>query len=114
MIVTRAVVVFAVLVYAVLWALALHGDPTLVPVLVVPPVLAVLVAIGVWLNDFVGITPRAQHFVEPDDAAGSDAARSDAARSDAAGSDAADSDVAGSDAAGSARTGEDPSAPPPG
>jgi hypothetical protein len=78
---TRAVAVLAVLVYVVLWALALHGDPNLVPVLVVPPVLAVLVAVGVWLNNFVGITPRAVHFVERDEVVPSEVAPSEVAPS---------------------------------
>jgi hypothetical protein len=101
---TRAVAVLAGMVYVVLWALALHGDPNLVPVLVVPPVLAVLVAVGVWLNNFVGITPRAVHFVERDEVAPSEGAPSALAPSpDASTPDASDE-----------RTGEDPAASPSG
>ena len=49
-------------VYIFLWVLALNGASSFVPALVVPLVIAVLVAFGVWLNRFMGITPRAQHF----------------------------------------------------
>ena len=52
----------AVAIYLFLWVLALNGASNLTPLLVVPLVLAVLVAFGVWLNRFMGISPRAQHF----------------------------------------------------
>ena len=64
--VTRGAAIFLLAFYALLWAIALHGASTLVPVLAVPLILAVLVAVGVAINRFVGITPRAQHFVEPE------------------------------------------------
>ena len=63
---TRAVMVFVALFYVFLWVLDLNGMTSLTPVLVVPAVLAVLVAFGVWLNNFMGITPRSPKFVEPD------------------------------------------------
>jgi hypothetical protein len=63
---TRAVAIFVFLVYIFLWVLALNGVSSLIPLLAVPAVLAVLVAFGVWLNRFMGITPRAQHFQERD------------------------------------------------
>jgi hypothetical protein len=65
---TRAVAIFLFLVYIFLWVLALNGVSSLIPLLAVPAILAVLVAFGVWLNRFMGITPRAQHFQEPDPA----------------------------------------------
>jgi hypothetical protein len=49
-------------IYIFLWVLALNGASSLTPLLAVPLVLAVLVAFGVWLNRFMGITPRRQHF----------------------------------------------------
>jgi len=60
--------VFVALFYVFLWVLDLNGMTSLTPVLVVPAVLAVLVAFGVWLNNFMGITPRSPKFVEPDTA----------------------------------------------
>jgi len=62
---TRLAAVLVGLLYLFLWVLALNGVSSLTPLLVVPPVLALLVAFGVWLNRFMGITPRAQHFVDP-------------------------------------------------
>jgi len=62
---TRLTAVLVGLLYLFLWVLALNGVSSLTPLLVVPPVLALLVAFGVWLNRFMGITPRAQHFVDP-------------------------------------------------
>lgn len=63
--VTRATAVVVFLFYLFLWVLAINGVSSLVPVLAVPLVIGVLVAFGVWLNRFMGITPRAQHFQEP-------------------------------------------------
>ncbi|HEY5302901.1 MAG TPA: hypothetical protein VIJ86_02460 [Acidimicrobiales bacterium] len=60
--VTRVTAVVVFLFYVFLWVLALNGVSSLVPVLAIPLVLAVLVAFGVWLNRFMGITPRTQHF----------------------------------------------------
>ena len=51
-----------VAIYVFLWVLALNGASSMTPLLVVPLVLAILVAFGVWLNRFMGITPRQQHF----------------------------------------------------
>jgi cytoskeletal protein RodZ len=62
-------------IYIFLWVLALNGASNLIPLLVVPLLLAVLVAFGVWLNRFMGITPRQQHFEQrPDDVAPSPSA----------------------------------------
>lgn len=62
---TRAVAVVVALFYVFLWVLDLNGVSSLTPVLVVPPVLAALVAFGVWLNKFMGITPRRPRFEDP-------------------------------------------------
>ena len=66
--VTRITVAVVALCYVFLWVLALSGASSLVAPLTVPLVLAVLVAFGVWLNRFMGITPRRQHFESPRDA----------------------------------------------
>jgi hypothetical protein len=62
---TKGAAIFVLLFYIFLWVLALHGVSSLIPVLVVPVVLAALVAFGVWLNRFMGVTPRRQHFTDP-------------------------------------------------
>jgi hypothetical protein len=62
---TRAVGVVVLLIYIFLWVLAFNGVSSLTPLLAVPLVLAVLVALGVWLNRFMGITPRSQRFQDP-------------------------------------------------
>ncbi len=62
--VTRATAVVLALVYVFFWVVALNGASSFIPLLAVPAILAVLVAFGVWLNRFMGITPRAQHFAE--------------------------------------------------
>ncbi|MBW4030356.1 MAG: hypothetical protein HIU57_06720 [Acidobacteria bacterium] len=64
---TRVTAVFAALFYVFLWVLDLNGVSSLMPVLVVPPVLAALVAFGVWLNNFMGVAPRRPHFADPDE-----------------------------------------------
>ncbi len=48
--------------YLLLWVIALNGASNLVAPLLIPPVLAVLVAVGVALDRYLGITPRKQHF----------------------------------------------------
>jgi Mg2+/citrate symporter len=64
---TRAVAVLGALFYVFLWVLAANGVTSLVAPLLIPVVLAVLVAAGVALNRFMGITPRSQHFKDHDD-----------------------------------------------
>jgi hypothetical protein len=64
---TRIVLVFAGLVYVFLWVVAAQGATILVAPLLIPAVLAVMVALGVALNRFVGITPRRPHFDDRDD-----------------------------------------------
>jgi hypothetical protein len=65
--VTRAVVVFGVLLYLFLWVLVLNGADQLVEPLVIPVVLVALVLAGLALDRYLGIIPRKQHFHEPDD-----------------------------------------------
>jgi len=60
--VTKGAAIFVGLFYILLWVLAVNGVSSLIPLLVVPAVLALLVAFGVWLNRYMGITPRRQHF----------------------------------------------------
>ena len=64
---TRIVLVFVGLVYVFLWVVAAHGATSLVAPLLIPAVLAVMIALGVALNRFVGITPRRPHFDDRDD-----------------------------------------------
>jgi hypothetical protein len=65
--VTKTVLVVGFLIYVFLWVLAAHGDNQLVAPLLIPAVLAILVALGVALNRFMGIEPRKQHFKDPHD-----------------------------------------------
>jgi Mg2+/citrate symporter len=67
---TRTVIVVSFLIYVFLWVIALNGASSLVAPLLIPIVLAVLVAAGVALNKYMGITPRKQHFNERDDEKG--------------------------------------------
>jgi uncharacterized membrane protein YecN with MAPEG domain len=53
-------------VYLFLWALAFAGARNLVPILLVPLVLAVLVGAGNFLNHTLGIKRKAQQFQERD------------------------------------------------
>jgi hypothetical protein len=67
MIVTKTMLIVGFLLYVFLWVLAANGDNQLVAPLLIPAVLAILVALGVALNRFMGIEPRKQHFRDPDD-----------------------------------------------
>lgn len=66
MITTRITIIVALLLYILLWIIALNGASGLIPILAIPVVLAVLVAAGVGLNRYMGITPRKQHFNDRD------------------------------------------------
>ena len=68
MITTRITIIVALLLYVLLWIIALNGASGLIPILAIPVVLAVLVAAGVGLNRYMGITPRKQHFNDRDKA----------------------------------------------
>jgi hypothetical protein len=62
MIMTKTMLVVAVVFYAFLWALYANGDSVLLAPLLIPAVLALMVALGVGLQRFIGIEPRKQHF----------------------------------------------------
>jgi hypothetical protein len=64
---TKATSVVLLAIYIFLWVIALNGASNMIPLLAVPLILAVLVAFGVWLNRFMGITPRQQHFEQRPD-----------------------------------------------
>ncbi len=56
-----------VLIYAGLWVIAAHGATELMVLLAVPAVLAVMIALGVSLQRYIGITPHRPKFRDPDD-----------------------------------------------
>lgn len=60
-------IALGVLLYGFLWVLAANGVSSLVAPLTIPVVLAVLVAGGVALNRFMGITPHRPRFQDRDD-----------------------------------------------
>jgi hypothetical protein len=62
MIMTKTMLVIAVLFYAFLWALYAGGATVLLAPLLIPAILAVMVALGIALQRFIGIEPRKQHF----------------------------------------------------
>jgi arginine exporter protein ArgO len=66
-IVTRTVVILGAMFYVFLWVLAMNGATSLVAPLAVPGVLAIMIAVGVALNRWMGMTPRKQHFRNRDD-----------------------------------------------
>lgn len=65
--VRRVTVVVLLALYLLLWAIALSGATSLIEPLVIPLALAAMVAFGVALNRYLGLTPRKQHFQERDD-----------------------------------------------
>jgi hypothetical protein len=64
---TRVMVALGLLLYIFLWVLAANGASSLVAPLLIPLVLMVLIAAGVGLDRYLGLTPRKQRFHEPDD-----------------------------------------------
>ena len=64
---TRTMIVVAILLYLFLWVLVGRGDSQLLPIVVIPAVLAVMIALGVALNRYMGLTPRKQHFEDRHD-----------------------------------------------
>ena len=62
MIMTKTMLVVAVLFYAFLWALYANGDSVLLAPLLIPAIIAVMVALGVALNRYIGVEPHRQHF----------------------------------------------------
>jgi len=67
MIMTKTMLVVAVLIYALMWALYAYGDSVLLAPLLIPAIIAVMVALGVALQRFIGIEPRRQHFDDRDE-----------------------------------------------
>ena len=67
MIMTKTMAVLGVLIYAFLWALYAYGDSQLLAPLLIPAILALMVALGVALQRFIGIEPRKQHFDDSTD-----------------------------------------------
>jgi hypothetical protein len=65
--VTRLTIAVLALVYLALWVLEFAGAKSLLGPLLIPVVLAVLVAGGVALDRIIGIKPRKQKFVDKDD-----------------------------------------------
>ena len=64
---TKTMLVVGVLFYAFLWALYAYGDSVLLAPLLIPGIIAVMAALGVALQRFMGIEPRKQHFDERSD-----------------------------------------------
>ncbi len=62
MIMTKTMAVVGVLIYAFLWALYAYGDSQLLAPLLIPAILAVMIALGVALNRYIGVEPHRPHF----------------------------------------------------
>jgi hypothetical protein len=67
MIMTKTMVVVGAVLYVFLWALYAKGDSVLLAPLLIPAIIAVMVALGVALQRFIGIEPRKQHFDDGSD-----------------------------------------------
>jgi hypothetical protein len=67
MIMTKIMILVGVMIYVFLWALYANGDSVLLAPLLIPAILAVMVALGVALQRFIGIEPRKQHFDDSTD-----------------------------------------------
>jgi hypothetical protein len=67
MIMTKIMIVVGVMIYVFLWALYANGDSVLLAPLLIPAILAVMIALGVALQRFIGIEPRKQHFDDSSD-----------------------------------------------
>jgi fatty acid desaturase len=57
----------AFVIYLFLWFLAFHGVTSLYQPLAVPLILAVLVAVLVWFQKFMGFKPKSPKYREPKD-----------------------------------------------
>jgi F0F1-type ATP synthase membrane subunit a len=64
---TRVMMVLGLVFYLFLWVLVANGANELEAPLLIPLVLVVLIVAGLGLDRYMGITPRKQHFQEPDD-----------------------------------------------
>ncbi len=67
MIVTKFALGALGVIYLVLWILALNGATSLIPLLMVPLILAILVGVGNLLQGFIGIPGRSPKFHHPED-----------------------------------------------
>jgi hypothetical protein len=63
----RAALLFALLLYVMLWVLAMNGATSLFEPLIVTLVLMAMIASGVAFTRFMGLPPRKQHFRGPED-----------------------------------------------
>jgi hypothetical protein len=63
----RATIVLAVAIYVFLWVVALNGASGMIPLLVVPLVLAAMIALGVALQRFMGLPAHKQRFQDRGD-----------------------------------------------
>jgi fatty acid desaturase len=59
---TRATIALAIAIYVFLWVVALNGASGMIPLLVVPLILAAMIALGVALQRFMGLPPHKQRF----------------------------------------------------
>jgi hypothetical protein len=64
---TRGTLIFGLFFYIFLWLLFIKGASTLLPLLVVPPVLVVLVGGGNFIEHVLGIRHRAPKFRDRDE-----------------------------------------------
>ena len=62
MIMTKTMIFIGALIYVFLWVLYANGDSVLLAPLLIPAIIAVMVAAGVALNRFIGVEPHKQHF----------------------------------------------------
>mgnify|MGYP006270267493 FL=1 len=64
---TRGTLIFGLFLYIFLWLLFINGASTLLPLLVIPPVLVVLVGGGNFIEHVLGIRHRAPKFRDRDE-----------------------------------------------
>jgi hypothetical protein len=63
----RATLIVAGLLYVLLWVLAFNGAGELVVPLAIPAILGAMIALGVAMQRFMGISPRRPRFRDPKD-----------------------------------------------
>jgi len=64
---TKAVAIVVLVIYIGVWALAIATLHVLIEFLAMPLILAALVALLVWFQKFMGITPRSPKFRDPEE-----------------------------------------------
>jgi heme/copper-type cytochrome/quinol oxidase subunit 4 len=67
----RATFLLSLLLYVMLWVLAINGATSLFEPLLVTLVLMAMIALGVAFTRFMGLPPRKQHFHKPEDGSSS-------------------------------------------